>query len=411
MVIKNVKLLIAITTGRKIYSKTIDMLASNIDKYGHFNNHKISLLINYDPSFLELPNSTFIYSGKYKTNFFEILYLGPQDIKKYVEMMELYGVDKESIDILLQTKGYGNKRNAIILEALIRGYDAILFWDDDEYPFICTGNEGEVKWLDTDILKAHLQENSDIDITYGLLSGYTTTIPLQIDEYLDRRTAKMFGSALGMGSDVINENTFLNVKDTFQFLNHIPPAKEILKIDGGKWIGGGNITFRTKSVREGKIPPYFVPIDARGEDTILSMSLDKALVYQVPAGDFHDAFLEYSDIANGIFPSSTKILKNMSRKDYVNRFSQAVYGWLAYAPLFIKIKEENSYNFQIEEMISRFKLLDDDLYTELPELKEIYHGRKLSDILIYYSKNTETQYNNLLKSYDSWSNLISKLGT
>ena len=58
-----------------------------------------------------------------------------------------------------------------------------------------------------------------------------------------------------------------------------------------------------------KIPAFYNPPEARGEDTFFSTLLDDAKVLRVPVYHFHDGFLKYPGIMKQKYPVSLRKIK------------------------------------------------------------------------------------------------------
>lgn len=403
------KILFAITTGRDDFKGTLDLISRNFNFFNHFNNHEIGLAINYDCSFLGLSDADFVYNSKHAKIFNEIIYFGEKHVSDYIELMKSGGIDSKIAQILAQSIGYSNKKNLVSLEAIRRGYDIVLFWDDDEYPFICNTFDDKIFWAYSDILGAHVSayKNFSADVAFGFFTGYASPIPLNLDKRLSKKTAKHLGSALSVASDVIDTKTFIKTDEIFKGVkNEHLLTKEIGLIDGGKWISGGNLSVSVKAIKNGIVPPYYAPPTTRADDTVLSMNLQKAKVFQIPAGIFHDAFGEYKCIRTNTFPDKIIREKNVSG-DQVKRFCGALKGWFGYAPIFLRIRHGKEYKRYIQEMIAKTKLFDELLFKEMEEAKEIFDGLP-SEVLKGYSDSVEDDFKIMHTCYEEWKK-ISKI--
>lgn len=397
------KILLAITTGRKNFKETLDLLVKNFLMFGHFESNYIGVVVNYDCSFLGFNEKDFTYNTNLSKMFNDKIYIGEKHVSQYIKFMQGKGIDEGVAKILSQSSGYSNKKNLVYLEAYKRGYDIVLFWDDDEYPYVCMIDGENISWIQTDILGAHLlaYEKYSADVAFGFFTGYASPIPAILNYRLSRETAVGLGDALSVASDVVNKKTFIDVDKIFIGLNcDNLDIKEIEMIDGGKWVSGGNLSVKVKSVMHGVVPPFYTPPATRSDDTILSMGLDRAKVVQIPAGIFHDAFGEYEDIKTGVFPN--RIKRNKKDINQLKRFCFALKGWLGYAPIFLKIKDQKSFKINTDKMLSKIKAIDDTLVNELPELKNIFNKKKASLIFNDFVERVESDYVLMKKSYEEW---------
>lgn len=403
------KVLVAITTGRPIFRDTLDMLAANFAQFEHFDNDKVGLLINYDPDFQNLPVDAFFYDGRWASLFSEILYIGPNEVAEYAIQMRAMGLVEDEIRLLCQPRGFGHKKNLILLRALLEGYEATLFWDDDEYPVVCMATDANPVWRPTDVLSAHLGEiTSGADVTSGFWSGHVYPTVPGINEILRHGTAELLGEALSLGTETHSKASFVDPNRSFSLGHGIPEVTEIPSSGGGKWVSGGNVCIRVPSVTRGVVPPFYTPQDSRGDDTMFSMQLSRARVMQVPSGAFHDMYLDFPEIGRGKYPQNVGYIPANIGK-YLVRFASGLKAWLAYAPLFIRLKEGAGYDVIIRKMLDMLQAVDRTLFLEFPLLGESLNQQRLSDIFAHYARNLESQYRELQRCYAAWHQLCSKM--
>ncbi len=88
-----------------------------------------------------------------------------------------------------------------------------------------------------------------------------------------------------------------------------------------------------------KIPAFYNPPEARGEDTFFSTLLDDAKVLRVPVYHFHDGFLKYPGIMKQKYPVSLRKIKG-DESEIGLRFLRASKGWMKYKPLLLYIADK-----------------------------------------------------------------------
>lgn len=400
------KVLVCITTGRVNFKETLNMFEESIILYGLERKFDITLGINYDITYASLSPDDFLYDSKIGL---PILYFDDKFRIEQEEKLRKYTSDIDLINTLSQRSGYGAKRNLILLFALEENYDKVIFLDDDELPFTCLGAGDELLWHYTNNIEALCSCNENVfDISVGFLTGYDTTIPPSIDKYLGKPLAKQLASVISIGSDVIKEDSFLNTELFFLKPKTIPKEVEVLMENGGKWFGGGNICFNVPSLRKGLLPAYYTPQSGRGEDTIYSTKLQGARVWRARSGIFHDAFLEYTELIKvKSFP--IKQLKSIDSKEeyYIKRFSEALYGWIAYTPLFLSLTDPDSYAEKVEIMIKGMQSIDDNLLNAIPKLKEKFGNQKPSETLLRFHQINDKQ----IEKMNSADNLFREICT
>ena len=78
-------------------------------------------------------------------------------------------------------------------------------------------------------------------------------------------------------------------------------GKYEIKNDGnGKWVAGSTLCLNLN--HRDKIPAFYNPPLARGEDTFFSTLLGNSKIFRIPVYHFHDGFLKYKHLA-GLLPS------------------------------------------------------------------------------------------------------------
>lgn len=397
------KILVAITTGRKSFKKTVQLLNDNFKRHDHFNNHQIDLMVNYDPTFLRLKDGDFALN-EMMLSFNKIKYLGPKDIGKYIILLNDIVKSKKTMEILINEKGYGNKKNLLLIEAMVSNYDFILFWDDDEYPFACKRKKGGFRLVENDVLGPHINAIKEGgDISFGCFSGHVSPIPNNINKKLKKRDLLLLGKALEIGSDVINNKSFLNPEKSFEILNNLPKKSFIIQSkDGYKEISGGNLSINTSTITKGRLPPFYVPAGSRGDDTILSVRINDLKVVKVPSITFHDCFLQYVD-----FVKNDCLKENpINEEEIYLRFYYSIKGWLAYAPLFMKIINKRDYQklkTKKLELISKIEL-SLDKQTSLEDIPFSMHK-----VLLESFNRIEIQQKEVKLVDKAWKNICEKL--
>lgn len=405
------KVLLTVTTGRPTYVETINQLIENFMGFQHNTTTNLGLLINYDPTYGGYTDTDFKFESTLADQLLEVMYLGPKDTNKYSEILKEADLPKDLIQEVTRVTGYGHKKNLATLIAIQNNYDSILYWDDDEYPVVCSGDCKAVTWRKTDILGEHIKAlNSGADVSFGYWSGYVSPIPARISKILSSQVAIQLAKAIAPGSDVITEKSFIQPQTSFVFVDKCPEQKEIQTEFGGKWISGGNLMLSVKSIASGIIPALYTPNDSRGDDTILSTGLEKAKVVAVPAGIFHDAFNEFNGIRIGDYPKVIEPPQSDDQKlKETCRFAAALSGWLAYAPLLVKIRFNDRSDEIIHQIAQSLNEVETDLFREWPELKLALNSKLPSEIFIKYASIVDQQYQTLSQLRRAWTKLIKNL--
>ena len=335
-----------------------------------------------------------------------IKYITPEDIeeeKKKILAKENYS--KSDINLFFG-HGHAKGRNSLMYFALKDKMDYLLFWDDDEYPVACIKDENtnEIIWKEQDNIAMHLKYIQNADVTIGYHCGYISPIPyVELNSDIDEEKFKCYIEALG--NDIISWDS---IKEKFIEANGITYADENIangngsyeiKQDGaGKWVSGSTLCLNLKHIQ--KIPAFYNPEGARGEDTFFSTGLVDSKVIKVPVYHFHDGFLKYTNIARRKYPKVLRKIKS-SEEQIEERFYKASRGWIKYKPLFEYITNNNNYK---ESIKNTYKKLEDSL----PELNKLFNNSNFNILLRdleEYDKNVKRHYDEYIQTNQIWNRL------
>ena len=340
-----------------------------------------------------------------------IRYITPEDIEE--EKKKLIGREdfsKSDVDLFFG-HGHAKGRNSLMYYALKDKIDYLLFWDDDEYPVACIKDENtnEVTWKEQDNIARHLQYIEDADVSIGYHCGYISPIPyVELNEDVDEKKFSCLIEALGnevVSWDSIREKfvkdkgiTYANSK-----IANGEGAYEI-KSDGiGKWVVGSTLCLNLRHIE--KIPAFYNPEGARGEDAFFSTNLNDAKVIKVPVYHFHDGFLKYTNVARGIYPKTLRQIKS-TEEQIEHRFFQASRGWIKYKPLYEYVTDREHYQEKMDETIENLK-------KGIPEVNKLFDNTDFNALLTdiqEYDKNVKKHYNEYNKTNEIW-NKLKKLKT
>ncbi len=340
-----------------------------------------------------------------------IRYITPEDIEE--EKKKLIGREdfsKSDVDLFFG-HGHAKGRNSLMYYALKDKIDYLLFWDDDEYPVACIKDENtnEVTWKEQDNIARHLQYIEDADVSIGYHCGYISPIPyVELNEDVDEKKFSCLIEALGnevVSWDSIREKfvkdkgiTYANSK-----IANGEGAYEI-KSDGiGKWVVGSTLCLNLRHID--KIPAFYNPEGARGEDAFFSTNLNEAKVIKVPVYHFHDGFLKYTNVARGIYPKTLRQIKS-TEEQIEHRFFQASRGWIKYKPLYEYVTDKEHYQEKMDETIENLK-------KGIPEVNKLFDNTDFNALLTdiqEYDKNVKKHYNEYNKTNEIW-NKLKKLKT
>ena len=302
--------------------------------------------------------------------------------------------------------GHAKGRNTLMYYALLRGMNYLLFWDDDEYPVACIRDEStkEITWKEQNNVLTNYNYIKDADVTIGYHCGYISPIPyVELNEDVDEGLFKQYIEAIS--NDIISWDS---IKEKFTKYNGVTYADPKisngegayeLQSDGvGKWVAGSTLCLNLNHID--KIPAFYNPEGARGEDTFFSTKLNDSKVIKVPVYHFHDGFLKYTSILRKKYPKTLRKIK-VEDEQITKRFIQASKGWIKYKPLFQYITHKESYQ---EQMKSTYAKLE----ASIPEINKLFKDEDFSFLLqdlTKYDKNVKKHYNEYLKTNEVWNKL------
>lgn len=404
---------IGFVTGRKHFQNVLRSYINNWLEHGLIDERRIRLhlFVAYDLKY----HSTLV--GDYKNI--------PAKLAEMVDSIHFYGADKieqeaqKLIDAgiinskeggLIFGEGYGKKRNAVMYFAIKHKMDRLVFIDDDEYPIATLKNEyGKIIWMGQSVVGTHIKYSADADITHGHHCGYISPIPLiRFDDILTETDFKQFIEAISndiISWEKIKRTVIQNQGVTYASSDIINKSLtgEVEEENGMKFISGANLCFNLKNFK--KLPPFYNPPGARGEDTFMSTALTELKVIKVPCYTFHDGFMRYNNLLNGVLPVSFESIDSVSPSD-LKRFTNATIGWIRYKPLLVYITQREKYEATMAEIEENLKLT-------IPKLCKHFKTNDFEKVLhefAYYRKNVSKHYSDFETSKKSWIKVMDSMG-
>lgn len=366
-----------------------------------------TFFVLYDLDYLETNEDEFYNINPDVHKKVKIKYLSPKYvIQKNKEIMEKHKITQKQADLLIG-KGYAKARNTILYEAVEQKIDYLMFWDDDEYPLASLKNGKEIKWLKQNNILQHIKNIENADVTYGYRCGLINPLPaIKYNETITEDVYKQFIEALE--NEVISWEKVKNMhrndsgigfaEEQIALANK--PVEEIEKVGKTNFVLGSGICLNLTHLH--KIPAFYNPPDARGEDTFFSCALGKAgaKVVRIPVYHFHDGFLKFTFLMENKFP---KRLKKITSEDngIALRFKRTTTGWVKYKPLFYYILDKDNYKDIMEQ--SKIKLKN-----SVQKMSNLFPNCDLSNlptILEEYSNKAEQHYEEYLTVNEVWNKI------
>lgn len=403
---KAIELGIGFVTGRANVCKIINNYYKDMLKQVSKMNRpvNITLFVLYDLT----------YQGAERIDFYKIIpavykdinvkFITPENIEEEKKrIIAKTKITKEEVNLLLGN-GHARGRNTLMHFAYRDNMDYLLFWDDDEYPLASIKNNNKIIWKHQDNINMHLKYINNADVTIGYHCGYVSPIPyVDLENEIQENQFKNFIEAVS--NDILSWDSIKYKMQNNNGVTYADPqianeqgVYEIQQEGAGKWVAGSTLCLNLQNID--KIPAFYNPIGARGEDTFFATKLNATKVIKVPVYHFHDGFLMYTDIMLSKYPKKLQKIDN-SEKLVEKRFFNASVGWIRYKPLLMYITDKKNYNKNI-------KLVYKNLENSIPAMNKIfkeYDFSVLLDELKKYDKNVKNDYSEYIKTNEVWNKL------
>ena len=371
-------------TGRKSFQNVLRSYVYHLEESGFVVPGQVSLtlLVAFDPAYSGASRADYEdMEPRVKRWFDDMAFFSPEDVR---QALVKRGVAPAAQERLLFGNGYAAQRNIVLYEAMRRQLDCLIFFDDDEYPMAVTNSNsaGVALWSGQHVLEAHVKYLRFADVTNGYHCGYISPLPsLELDGILDADAFRRFIAA--MSSDVLKwedvraviEGGGVTYADRAVLTKNGPTLVE--EENHAKFITGGNLGLNLTDPI--KIPPFYNPPGARGEDSFFSTCLTDLVVKRVPAYTFHDGFSLYSDLLRGVLPTRLKSVSLYDSRAVTERFLRACVGWVRYKPLYTRLTRPEDW----QEVLSEAEA---DLRDTLPAVCAYFNDRAFADICAQFAQ-------------------------
>lgn len=410
---RNLNIAIGFVTGRpnvcNIINTYYEYVKKQMQSFYKFTN--ISFYILYDLDYQDAKKEDF-YNLKpeiFEEENIKVKYITPEDVAELKQkMMDKYKLTTENVNAIIGN-GHAKGRNTVMYSAYCDNMDYLLFWDDDEYPVACLKNEdGTISWQMQDNVLKHIEtmEKYNADVTIGYHCGYISPIPyMNFENEENEQAINHFIKAIS--NEIV---TWESIKEKYEKSNGVTFAEnsilngepyELLSEDGNKFVAGSTLCINLNHIE--KIPAFYNPVNARGEDTFFSLNLAEAKVMKVPVYHFHDGFLKYKQIMSNKFPKTLRLIRH-SEDTVEKRFYKACLGWIKYKPLLVYILEKDKYRDIINDVYNR-------LEKSIPKINSLYPNYdfgQITEALKTYDQNVENDYNSYIEVNNIWNELKMK---
>lgn len=339
----------------------------------------------------------------------KIKYITPEDIEEEKKkLISRQNFKKQDIDLIFG-HGHAKGRNTVMYFALKRNINYLLFWDDDEYPIAVTKQENNtLNWIKQDNIAKHIKHMKNADITIGYHCGYISPIPyIEIGNEIKEEDFKEYIEAIS--NEVISWQSIMDkmkLSDgvTYADSNIIENlnAYELQNVNIQNAVVGSTLCINLNNFK--KIPAFYNPPEARGEDTFFSSLLNDCKVIKVPVYHFHDGFLKYTQIMKGRNPKKLRKI-NVDEENIEYRFLQASLGWIKYKPLYMYIVDKRTYEERKIEVRNK-------LEKSIPQLDKLFLHNDLKEVLNSFdiwSEQVERHYDEYIRTNEVWNQIKDKI--
>ena len=372
----------------------------------------ITIYILYDLNYQGTDRIEFynIFPEVYKN--IKIKYITPENILEYKKiLMSKYDLTKSDVNLFLGN-GYAKARNTILFCAVKNKMDYLLFWDDDEYPIANVLDNQKLIWVKQKNVLQHLKNINNSDITIGYRCGMMNPIPyIEYTNYIKEEDFKNFIEALE--NEVISWKKINQMRQNTSCISYaeMDIAKGERKVESIEDIGnknfvlGSGICLNLNNIE--KIPAFYNPPQARGEDTFFSCALGekKAKVMKIPTYHFHDSFLQYTNIMEDKYPENLNEEISLNNTDVEQRFLKATIGWTRYKPLLCYITQKDQYN----DIITQSKQKLEQSAKKMNKIFTTCDFSILTSELEKYDNEVYNHYQEYLRVNKLWDDLKKKI--
>ena len=334
MIMRRIALILR--AGRPHYRTSLESLMQSVERYHDRADYIFRLYLAYDvggrPSADELRFLTNAI-GQSTANFEGVTCLTDQDRLQVVDWVrQTLSVPEDVLEVIFDRAPYSFQLNCALVVAMQDTMDAAFLFDDDGYFWIPVDDINETRqWIQVDPIGDHLAIlDAGATISVGEIAGARSPIPEALDRVLPADVLARLGTFFEGASEVLGQNSFLS--------SGYRPSRDGSSTTTSayswhcEWVTPANMAISLVS----RFPVFFNPPGARGEDAFFALAIQEDdTIRRASSAIFHDPFNLFPDIALGSFPISLSM--PAVTPEMLLRFRSALFGWVAYMPLFLKL--------------------------------------------------------------------------
>ncbi|MCC6460722.1 MAG: hypothetical protein IT260_09660 [Saprospiraceae bacterium] len=403
---------IGFVTGRKHFQNVLKTYVNNWLEHGLISDSRIRLhlFVAYDLKYFNTRASDYKNIPPEVAQLIDsIQFYGAEEVEEEIKTLKAGGAINDDEAERIFGEGYAKKRNIVTYFALKNKMDKLLFIDDDEYPVAALKNaSGKCYWMGQSVVGTHLKYNDDAHITHGRHCGYISPIPfIRFNDVLTENDLGSFIEAIS--NDIISWDKLKNLIHQHKCVTYADAQIindsticQVEEVSGMKFISGANLCFNLKKTKA--LPPFYNPPGARGEDTFMSTMLSDLKVVKVPCYTFHDGFLTYKNLLNGVIPTDLEAINGNTPANQ-KRFINAAIGWIRYKPLLVYITRRKDYAGIMEDIRT-------NLHKSIPKLNAFFKTKDFEKVLIEferYHRNVVRHFEDFEQTKRVWGKLLKLL--
>ena len=349
---------VVLRVGRPTARRVVKELTDNLLRYGHFSRlSACRLYLSIDEANSNTPSCESIVDAESRRLFSAVRLIRDKDRREIAgRLTRLGGVSADIAEAIALRRPYSDQLNGALMCAMADDNDAAVFFDDDVSLMVpVRASDGQITWRSTDVFGWHLKAiESGATVTTGRVVGFLSPIQPALAKRLSADLIHSLGNVFADAHEFLASKSFgapawrtLTVAEADK--DYIRPLNQS---NGYRWITPANLGIDLRR----DFPLFFNPPGARGEDAFFSMALlSSAKVAGVPSTVFHDPFLSLpgDDRERRIDDLTNPPLTSAS----LDRFVAAMFGWVAYMPLFLKISRGIEGPELAEELERRGRLI------------------------------------------------------
>lgn len=398
------RIALILRAGRPHYRISLESLLQSVERYHDRDDLIFRLYLAYDvggrPSADELHSLTHAIQQS-AANFEGVTCLTDRDRLQVVDWVrQNLSVPEEVLEVIFGRVPYSFQLNCALVAAMRDTMDVAFLFDDDGYFWVPVDDINETRrWIHVDPIGDHLAIlGAGATISVGEIAGARSPIPEALERILPADILFRLGAFFEGASEVLCQTSFLS--------SGYRPSRDGSATTTAayswhrEWVTPANMAISLAS----RFPVFFNPSGARGEDAFFALAIrEDDTIRRITSAVFHDPFNLFPGVALGSFPSSLSM--PAVTPEMLLRFRSALFGWVAYMPLFLKLTRP-SHDDRVRRDFETKRLLLQPLASELAShlVDPVYE--KLVPCFDSYCERVDADHVDWSRANHYWRNMI-----